>query len=87
MIAGFLWFPNGGAQNAGVMKFAGARPSWNQLPHFRHRLQELHAMLKPEDPAREIIKTLCAALREDLGVHRTGEREDGGSNGSQTAAY
>jgi hypothetical protein len=55
------------AETAGVMKYASAQQGWNQLPHFRHRLEELHAALKPEDPSRGIIKTLCDALHEDLG--------------------
>jgi hypothetical protein len=55
------------AESAGVMKFARRPSPWTRLPSTRRRLQELDATLAKNDPARGIIKTICNALREDLG--------------------
>jgi len=83
---GLLIVPKWWAEKAGVLAFARAPSPLSKLRQFRHRLQELNDTLGAEDPARQIIKTLCDALREDLGIARSGGVADGGGSRGQTSA-
>jgi len=92
--AGALVIPRWLAEQAHLLQYIEPRSGWERLRNFRHRLQELHALLAPSDPARAIIKTLCDALREDLGIEKgavtpaTGAgagRNGGGGRGGESA--
>jgi hypothetical protein len=67
------------AEKTGVMKFTQPENPWNRFPHFRDRLREFNAQLPKEDSARVIIKSLCDALRVDLGITQeaSADSEDG----------
>jgi len=68
------------AQTADLVRFATTQSPWARLPHTRQRLQELHDTLKPDDPARAIVKSITDELRKDLGI---APAERGGSDGGK----
>jgi hypothetical protein len=77
---GSLLVPKWWAEKAKVMHFVTAPSPWAAFMHFRYRPQELHLFLNRDDPAPKHIKTLCDALREDIGVSVAWQRS--GSHGS-----
>jgi hypothetical protein len=69
------------AEQAGAMGFVRAPSPWARFRNFRHRLQELDALLPKDDPSRAIIKTLCDAIRADLGIEQPQGGDGGGVDG------
>jgi putative DNA primase/helicase len=65
---GLLIVPTWWAKKEGLLEYARAPSPWSKFPQLRHLLQELDTSLPKDDRARQIIKTLCDALRQDLGV-------------------
>jgi hypothetical protein len=77
-----LLVPKCWAEKANVMHFVTAPSPSAAFRNFRYRLQELHLFLNRDDPAPKHIKTLCDALREDIGVSVASQRSGAhGSNG------
>ena len=83
---GFLVVPKWWAERACVMRFSRPASPWLALRHTRHRLQELNALLAKDDPARTIIRTICDALRQDLGLTLAGTGGGGDGKGGASAA-
>lgn len=78
---GRLVVPKWWAGRAGVLDFARRPSPWTQLRRTRHRLRELDATLAKDHPARAIIKTICDAIRADLGAIRETGRGGGDGGG------
>jgi hypothetical protein len=75
------------AEKAHIIQYARPASPWANLPHTRHRLQELDATLATDDPARAVVKKICDAIRADLGATREtgrGGGNDGGHANSET---
>ena len=69
------------AGRAGVLDFTRPPSPWAQLRRTRDRLRELDATLSKDHPARAIVKTICDALRADLGARRETGRGGGDGGG------
>ncbi len=71
------------AEAACVMEFALAPSPWARLPHLRKRLEALDLCLAADHPARLILKTVCDALREDLGIKPQSEKDSTTTPGAE----
>jgi hypothetical protein len=69
------------AAQAGVLDFARRPSPWAQMHRTRDRLRELDATLAKDHPARAIVKTICDAIRADLGATRETRRGGGDGGG------